>query len=104
MSEVVHADIFFFITSAAVILITIGILIALYYIVQIVRDVREIVARVRKASVEAERDFEALRATLHEEGVKSRALIDLVLGYFARLLRPLAFRPKRDSARPSSEE
>ncbi len=45
MSEVVHADIFFFISSLAVICITIGVLVLLYYVIPIVRDARAIVAK-----------------------------------------------------------
>ena len=57
MTEVVHADIFFFITSIATVLVTGGMLVALYFVIGILRDVRAVASKVRKASDELERDF-----------------------------------------------
>ena len=50
MSELVHADIFFFITAVAVVLLSTIFAVALVYIIVILRDVRAIVARMRRAS------------------------------------------------------
>ncbi len=103
MSDLVHADIFFFITSVAVVLLTVGVLVVLYYVVGIVRDLRAIVAKVRKAGEEVEQDFEALRANLHSEGAKGKALVDLVLGFATtKLTSWFKKRPKKKSS--SSEE
>ncbi len=103
MSTLVQADIFFFITSVAVILLTLGVLVILYYIIGITRDLRDIVARVRKAGESIEQDFEALRANVREEGIKSKALVDIVLGFAMRKLTSmLAKKSKKKS--PSSEE
>lgn len=41
MNTLIQADIFFFITTIAVVLITIGVCIALFYIVRLVRDVEQ---------------------------------------------------------------
>lgn len=98
MSELVHADIFFFITSTAVILITAGILVLLFYIIPIARDIRAMVASIRKASEDVEKDFEALRANVREEGAKGKALIDLGFGFLMRKLTPRPHRTKKPSA------
>jgi uncharacterized protein YoxC len=100
MSEAIHADIFFFITSTAVIVVTVGVVILLYYLIPIVRDIRAIVAKVRRASDDVERDFQTMRLAIKEEGAKSKALVDLVLGYIARKLK--RFVPHREPRQPPS--
>ena len=93
MTEVVHADIFFFITAIAVIVVGVASLIALYYAIVILRDAREIVKKIRQASDEIEEDFEDLRENIRNEGVKVRAIVELVLAFIRRKLpKP---RPKK---------
>ncbi len=65
MTEIMHADIFFFITS--VVTVAFGILgcIVLYYIIKILQSIRAIVARIEAGSdmiaedIQAARDFVA---------------------------------------------
>ncbi|HVV39293.1 MAG TPA: hypothetical protein VHD31_03120 [Candidatus Paceibacterota bacterium] len=102
MNEVVHADIFFFITSLAVLCITIGILMVLYYLIPVARDLREIVGKIRKAGDEVEKDFEALRANLREEGTKGKTILNLVFGFLTRTLQPPT-KPRTKKQPPSSE-
>ncbi len=87
MSEVVHADIFFFITSIVVVLFAGAGLIASYYVVQILRDLKEITAKLNRASRELEEDFETLRREVKNEGVKMRAIVDLGLGFIASRMK-----------------
>ena len=94
MSEIIHADIFFFITAVAVILLTVIFGVALIYVVLIVRDLRAIVARVRRASESLESDLNAFREEVKQEGYKARALVDVALGFIARKLTK-AVRPKK---------
>jgi hypothetical protein len=103
MSEIVHADIFFFITSLCVVLVTAGILIFFYYLIPIARDIRAIVAKARKAGDEIEQDFEALRATIREEGGKGKAIIDLALGFVLNKLRSSPRRRARKQESSSEE-
>ena len=101
MSELVHADIFFFITAVAVVLLSTIFAVALVYIIVILRDVRAIVARMRRASESLESDFNALRNEVKYEGLKARAMVDLVLGFVGRKITK-AVKPKK--ARVVSEE
>jgi hypothetical protein len=104
MQELVHADIFFFISSVCVICITIGILVLLYYLIPIVRDARAVAAKLRKAGDEVEKDFEALRSSLREEGNKSKTILNLALGFAMRMLQPpAANKPRAKKPPPSSE-
>lgn len=50
MSEVLQANIFFMITAIAVVVVTILIAVALYYVIRILRAVRDIAERVREGS------------------------------------------------------
>lgn len=84
MDELLKANIFFFITSLSVMLITGGMLVLLYHLIPIVRDVRDIVRRLRNAGEAVEKDFEALRVNLRQEGAKSKAIVDAGLGFIAR--------------------
>jgi predicted PurR-regulated permease PerM len=103
MTEIVHADIFFFITSVAVVVVTLGFVAVLYYVIPIVRDVREIVGKVRKAGESVEKDFETLRANVREEGKKGKMLVDLVLGWAMHALTPRTRRKAKKDEPPSSQ-
>lgn len=68
MQELIHADIFFLISSVAVVLVTLGLVGVFYYLIRILRNVHEISERAKKVSEEVEADIESLRA-----GIKSGA-------------------------------
>lgn len=90
-----HADIFFFITSIAVIIVGIGVTIAVVFCILILRDLRAIVRKVRKASDELEQDFEALRSSVKGEGARVKTVFDLALGFIARQVSRSHTRRKR---------
>lgn len=68
MQEFMKADIFFFITSIAVVIATIGIVIIFYYVVGILRDVREVTKRVDEGTKAFSEDVSALRENFKREG------------------------------------
>src|SRR3989338_3680306 len=72
MSEFMKADIFFFVTTIAVILLTVGIIIALYYVVRILRSVRNVSERVEEGSKVLSEDLEELRLKMKVGGVSAR--------------------------------
>jgi len=55
-----------------------------FYIIFILRDVRAVVKKVRKASDELEKDFEDLRVNIKNEGVRVKTVFELVLAFIAR--------------------
>lgn len=106
MTETLHANIFFFITALAVILITAGILWLLFYVIPIARDIRALTSKIRRVGDRLEDDVESLRHDLHafrlsakEEGVKGKVIIDLALAALAR-----KFRPKQPRKKPEHTE
>jgi len=65
MTEVLHANIFFFITSVAVVLFTLLLCILLYHLIKIVRSVQRIVERVEAGSEVIAEDLEHIRSSLN---------------------------------------
>ncbi len=68
MNEILQANIFFMITSIAVIIITILCAVALFYVVKVIRNVAEISDTVRRESEEIAKDVEALRGEIRQKG------------------------------------
>lgn len=66
MGEVLQANIFFIITSITVVVFMGLLSIALYYAIGILRNVREITDRIRRASEQLEADASAVRAFVRE--------------------------------------
>lgn len=87
MSDLVHADIFFFITSISVIVLSLLVAVALFYVVKILRDIQAISAKIRKASDELEQDFESLRSAVKGEGVRVKTIFDLFLEFIIAKFR-----------------
>lgn len=65
MTEVLHANIFFFITSVAVVLFSLLVCILLYHLIKVVQSVRRIVERVEAGSEVIAEDIENIRASLN---------------------------------------
>ena len=80
MDTLVQADIFFFITSIAIVVVTIAILIAFFFLIQILRDVRYTSKRIREESDKILSDVGDLRAFLKKEGKRALNIKDLVSG------------------------
>jgi hypothetical protein len=72
METLLKADIFFFITSVAVILLTVGAIVALYYVIRILQSVRNISERVEEGSKVLGEDLDELRFKLKTGGVSAR--------------------------------
>ena len=62
MQELVYADIFFLISTVAVVVVTAGLVGVFYYLIRILQNVHEISERTNKVSAEVETDVESLRA------------------------------------------
>jgi len=94
MNTLIQADIFFFITAIAVVLGTGAFLVASWYVIQILRDVREISTKAKNAAGKLEVDFEALRTDLKHKGTKVGSIADMILAFIASWIP----RPKKKKA------
>ena len=68
METLIQADIFFFITSISVVLATIAIGIISFYVVRILRDVKDITEEARREVRHIVADVSELREDLKDEG------------------------------------
>ncbi len=72
MNEVLHANIFFVITSIAVIVFTLLLSIALFHLIKILKTMRRIVDRIDEGTETIREDFEQLRTYVTEESFLAR--------------------------------
>jgi hypothetical protein len=79
MSEVLQTNIFFFITSVAVVLFTLLLCIAVYQIIRILRIVRGIIERIDAGSETIAEDLAAAREYF-KEGTFFSHLMSVILG------------------------
>ena len=80
-----HADIFFFVTTIAVVFISILAVIALYYAIRILKDIDEVS---KKAKVEANEiidDMHVLRSKIKTRRIMTAGLIGLAVRFFKRI-------------------
>lgn len=85
MNTLIHADIFFFISTIAIVIITIVLCVVGGYVILIMRDAKYISKKLRHVSDELEEDFENLREHISEGGNKAKYLINFVLNKFLGL-------------------
>ena len=64
METFIHADIFFFLTSVAVVVITIMFVIVGYYLIQTFRNIRDISEELKNIASMTTSDFERMRAQI----------------------------------------
>ncbi len=78
MSEVLQANVFFVITSIAVVALTIFVCVALYYLIRILRNVRDVTDRLKRGTEQIAEDVMSMRSFVHE------GVIGLVKSSFSR--------------------
>jgi len=83
METLIHADIFFFISSIAVVVFVLVSLIVGFYLVKTMRDIREMIATVKKETAHIVDDVDELR-----ENVKSKVKL---ASKFAHAITSAAF-------------
>lgn len=83
MDSLLRADIFFFITSIAVVMLTVVFAVAMAYLIRILRDVRHISQRLREETDVIIEDIEELRKRLKKQGERTTRMgqfLSMVLG------------------------
>lgn len=78
MNELLKADIFFFITSIAVIVIAVLLVIALIYIIRILRDVKGVSKTAKESADAIGEDIQGARGEI-------KAYIHLIKKYFSKM-------------------
>lgn len=82
MENIIQADIFFFITSVAVIVFTICSIIVMIYVTRILRDMKHISKMMSQESDKIVSNIGSLRETIEEEGAKVKTIASFFLNLF----------------------
>lgn len=78
MDNIVQSDIFFFITGVAVIGVTLVLVVAMVYIIFILKDIKQILSTAKKETEYLAEDIADLRANVREKGMKISSILDFV--------------------------
>jgi membrane protein implicated in regulation of membrane protease activity len=84
VENIIQADIFFFITSIAVVVSAIGVVIVAVYVIRILRDMKHISKKVSEEGDKIIGDVEYLREAAKAEGIKLKNVTDFFFSLFAR--------------------
>ena len=84
MDSIVKSEIFFFITSIAVIVLSIGAAVVLVYAVRVLRDVDHVAKLVRDESDLIAKDVSRLRESAEEKGMEAGRFIKFIIKYFKK--------------------
>lgn len=90
MTEILQANIFFFITAMAVVVFTTFLCVAVFYLIKILRSVKNITERIDQGSETIAEDIKQLR-----EYIAEGSLISQLIGLFIKSGRR-GRRPKQD--------
>ena len=105
MESLIKADIFFFITTIAVVIVSIVLVAVLIYFLLILIDVLGLVKHVKKEGEEIISDVRDFRSNLKEEGgfltSKWRALLSLILPRSKKQTKRNHSKTSRDKVEPS---
>ncbi|HVN26812.1 MAG TPA: hypothetical protein VMT99_04170 [Candidatus Paceibacterota bacterium] len=83
MSELIHADIFFFVTTIVVIVVGATLTVALIYLSRVLSDVKVITEQVREETVLVRTDVKDLRDGIRREGFR----IERFLAFFKSIAK-----------------
>ena len=75
MNTLVHADIFFAVTTAAVIVVTLLVAVLLIYLIMVLNRIKDIAEQVREEAVLVREDIHDLRDGVRREGFKLKHLV-----------------------------
>ncbi|PJE74205.1 MAG: hypothetical protein COV01_01780 [Candidatus Taylorbacteria bacterium CG10_big_fil_rev_8_21_14_0_10_41_48] len=84
--SLIHADIFFFISTIALILISAAVVITAGYVIRTLSDIREIVSRWKEENENIIRDTRDFRTAMRSEGVKWKFIADKIASFFEHIL------------------
>lgn len=84
MDTLIHADIFFFVTTIAVVLVSVAIIIVLGFVIKILNNVRKISDTIRNESGLLVEDVHELRTKMHRDKITAGGIFNFFRDLFAR--------------------
>jgi len=110
MQTLIHADIFFFVTTIVIVLVAIVLIVILIYIVIIMADIREISRFVRKETGEIAEDMKDIHTEIREKmrnmrdgGSPLRTMFSFFRWFADKRRRAKRRKAKKDSSEDSDE-
>ena len=82
MDTLIHADIFFFVTTVAVVVVGIVFTVALIYLIKILNDIKKISEQIREETILFREDISDLRNETRRGGFKVKNFIEFATGLF----------------------
>ncbi len=79
----IHADVFFFVSTIALVIFIVGMVIAYVYAIGVIKNVRDITDKAKAEWDEIVSDSQRLRGALRDEGMKWKHVIGLIRTFFA---------------------
>ncbi len=98
MDEVLHANIFFFITGIAVIVFSALLSVAIFHGIKILRSLRRILDRIETGTEIIAEDMQHIRSYLTEDGFIQR-VINTVMGFSKKTTRKESKAKKQETAK-----
>lgn len=86
MDTLLKADVFFFITTIALVLITVAVLIAVVYLIKLLRDLSAISRKIKEEGEEIIRDISEARRRVEREGFTARTGMKIVWRFVRRMI------------------
>jgi hypothetical protein len=84
MDTLIHADIFFFVTTIAVVVVGIALTVALIYLAKVLSDVKEITQQVKEETVLFREDIKGLRSDVKKEGFRMERFLMFAKNLFKK--------------------
>lgn len=95
MNTLVHADIFFFVTTIVVVIVGIALTIALIYLAKVFSDIREITKQVKEETILFRGDIAGLREDVKREGFR----LERLMMFFKTLIKRTKSPAKRSASK-----
>jgi len=106
MNDFLQMDIFFVVTTAAVIVVTVLVALVLFYVVRVLRNINEVTRNLSEESNLIREDIAVLRTNVREEGMKWKHFAQFFGSFAGRSSTPRSSRKRapngRSDADPSS--
>ncbi len=104
MDTLIHADIFFFVTTIAVVIVTIALTVALIYLAKVLSDIKEITRQVKEETTLFRGDIADLRSDIAREGFRIERFAMFVKNLFAKTGRIKTGAASRSKRSKKSQE
>jgi hypothetical protein len=97
MNTLIHADIFFFVTTIVVVVIGIALTIALVYLAKVLSDIKIVTQQVKEETILFRDDIAELRGDIKKEGFRAERLFMFFRNIFRRTEAKTKARSKKEA-------